>query len=177
MPKLVGNSRRFCDGIDRRRFMAVGSLGFFGLSLEHLLAAESSSGESAPGTAGRHNNRSVILIWQHGGPSQLDTFDMKPAASSEVRGLYQSIATKLPGVRICEKMPYHAEVMDKVNIIRSFTHTTNDHFAGAHWMLVRQSILSCREGRVQRLTWKRRIPKFANDTATAGGPKRYWHAA
>jgi len=135
MLKLVGNNRRFCDGFDRRRFLAVGSIGFFGLSLEHLLAAESSSTVSALGTAGQHNKRSVILIWQHGGPSQLDTFDMKPAAPSEVRGPYQSIATALSGVRICEKMPYHAKVMDKVNIIRSFTHTTNDHFAGAHWVL------------------------------------------
>ncbi len=135
MLQLVGNSRRFCDGIDRRRFISVGSLGVFGLSLEHLLAAENLSLGSSPRKSGRDNERSVILIWQHGGPSQLDTFDMKPEAPSEVRGSYQSIATKLPGVRICEKMPFHAQVMDKVSIIRSFTHTTNDHFAGAHWIL------------------------------------------
>jgi len=123
---LTGNSRRFCDGIDRRSFIAVGSLGFFGLSLRDLLAAQDS---------GQQKDRSVILVWQHGGPSQLDTFDMKPDAASEVRGPYQSIASTLPGVRISELMPYHAKVMDKVSIIRSFTHTTNDHFAGAHWIL------------------------------------------
>ena len=113
MLQLVGNSRRFCDGIDRRRFISVGSLGVFGLSLEHLLAAENLSLGSSSRKSGRDNERAVILIWQHGGPSQLDTFDMKPEAPSEVRGSYQSIATKLPGVRICEKMPFHAQVMDK----------------------------------------------------------------
>jgi len=123
---LTGNSQRFCDGMSRRKFIAIGSLGFFGISLRDLLAAQDS-------TNGKQRN--VILVWQHGGPSQLDTFDMKPDAPSEVRGPFKSIATTLPGVRISEKMPYHAKVLDKVSIIRSFTHTTNDHFAGAHWIL------------------------------------------
>lgn len=123
---ITGKSHRFCDGLSRRRFIAVGSLGVFGLSLKDLLAAESQ---------GQRNDRSVILIWQHGGPSQLDTFDMKPEAPDVVRGPYKSIATNLAGVRISEKMPYHAKVMDKISVIRSFTHRTNDHFAGAHWIL------------------------------------------
>ncbi|MBI83276.1 MAG: hypothetical protein CMJ81_08785 [Planctomycetaceae bacterium] len=123
---ITGKSRPLCDSLTRRRFIAVGSLGFFGCTLSNLLAAEST---------GQRNKRSAILIWQHGGPSQLDTFDLKPEAASEVRGPYQSIATTLPGVRISELMPYHAKVMDKISVVRSFTHGTNDHFAGAHWIL------------------------------------------
>ena len=123
---ITGKSRPLCDSLTRRRFIAVGSLGFFGCTLSNLLAAES---------AGQRSKRSVILIWQHGGPSQLDTFDLKPNAASEVRGPYKSIATTIPGVRISELMPYHAKVMDKLSVVRSFTHSTNDHFAAAHWIL------------------------------------------
>ena len=123
---ITGKSRPLCDSLTRRKFIAVGSLGFFGCTLSNLLAAES---------AGQKTKRSVILIWQHGGPSQLDTFDMKPSAPAEVRGPYNSIATTLPGVRIGERLPYHAKVMDKISVIRSFTHSTNDHFAAAHWIL------------------------------------------
>ena len=123
---ITGKSRPLCDSLTRRKFIAIGSLGFFGCTLSNLLAAES---------AGQKTKRSVILIWQHGGPSQLDTFDMKPSAPAEVRGPYNSIATTLPGVRIGERLPYHAKVMDKMSVIRSFTHSTNDHFAAAHWIL------------------------------------------
>lgn len=128
MLKLRGSSRRLCDGVSRRRFIEIGSLSTFGLSLPGLLKAESESPR-------RNSKRSVILIWQHGGPSQLDTFDMKPNVPEEVRGPYKSIGTTLPGLRICELMPYHAKIMDKCSIIRSFTHGNGDHWAAAHWML------------------------------------------
>ncbi len=133
MLNLLGTSHHSCDGIARRRFLSIGSLGILGLTLDQLLAGEQSTTQTM--STGIGNKRSVILIWQHGGPSQLDTFDMKPNAPSEVRGPYKSISTSLPGVRISEKLPYHAKVMDKVSIIRSFTHPNNDHFAAAHWML------------------------------------------
>ncbi|MCA9168388.1 MAG: DUF1501 domain-containing protein [Planctomycetales bacterium] len=127
MLKLIGTSGRLCDGVSRRRFIEVGALSAFGLSLPQLLRAEQQRQRTSP--------RSVILIWQHGGPSQLDTFDMKPMNAEEVRGPYKSIGTKLTGVPICELMPYHAQVLDKCTIIRSFTHGNGDHWAAAHWML------------------------------------------
>jgi hypothetical protein len=127
---LECGSRRFCDGISRRGFVSVGFLGAVGISLPQLLRAEAASGASS-----RRSKKSVILIWQHGGPSQLDTFDMKPDAPLEVRGPYRSIPTKLDGLSISELMPYHAAVMDKISIIRSFTHGNGDHFAAAHWLL------------------------------------------
>jgi hypothetical protein len=64
-----------------------------------------------------------------------DTFDMKPHAPAEYRGPYQSIATTLPGLPICELMPHHARVMDKCTVFRSFSHENSDHWAAAHWML------------------------------------------
>ena len=128
MLTVSGPSRRFCDGFSRRDFIAAGSLGIFGLTLADLLRAE-----SVRPVGGR--KRSVILIWQHGGPSQLDTFDMKPDAPREYRGPYGSIPTSLPGLRICEKMPFHARVMDRMSVIRSFTHNNGDHWAAAHWLL------------------------------------------
>ncbi len=130
MLDITGPARQFCDGVSRRRVLQIGSLGCFGLSLSDLLRSEA---RAAP--AQRQSKRSVILIWQHGGPSQLDTFDMKPHAPAEYRGPYQSIATTLPGLPICELMPHHARVMDKCTVIRSFSHENSDHWAAAHWML------------------------------------------
>ncbi|MCA9199289.1 MAG: DUF1501 domain-containing protein [Planctomycetales bacterium] len=127
MLTIHGQRTKFCDRIPRRQFIQLGALGAFGLTLPDLLRAEA--------TNPHKSKRSVILIWQHGGPSQLDTFDMKPNQVEEVRGPYQSIGTNLPGLQICELMPYHAKIMDKCSIIRSFTHGNGDHWAAAHWML------------------------------------------
>ncbi|HRX82939.1 MAG TPA: DUF1501 domain-containing protein, partial [Pirellulaceae bacterium] len=131
MLKIVSDlPSRLCDGVSRRRFMHVGALGLGGFGLTDLMRLEAS------GASRSHSSkRSVVLIWQHGGPSQLDTFDMKPDQPAEVRGPYESIETSLPGLRICELMPHHAEVMDKCSIIRSFTHGNGDHWAAAHWLL------------------------------------------
>jgi hypothetical protein len=127
MLTIQGSSGRLCDGLNRRRFIQVGALSYFGLNLADVLRAESER---------RFNSRrSVILVWQHGGPSQLDTFDMKPHVAEEVRGPYKSIATTQTGLHICELMPWHAQVMDKCTVIRSFTHGNGDHWAAAHWML------------------------------------------
>lgn len=119
--------RQFCDGLSRRRMIQVGAMGVFGLSLPQLLRAEqAASGKS---------KKSVILVWMHGGPSQLDTFDMKPLAPREYRGAFSPIASALHGLDVCELLPEHAKVMDKCTVIRSFSHENGDHWAAAHWML------------------------------------------
>ncbi len=131
MLEILGPQKRRCDGINRRHFMRIGAIGGISaasLTLADLLRSEADGGQ-------RSSRRSVILIWQHGGPSQLDTFDMKPDAPAEVRGPYSSIETTLPGLRIAETLPYQAKVMDKCTVIRSFTHGNGDHWAAAHWML------------------------------------------
>lgn len=128
-------SNSFCDGLSRRRFIEIGSLGVFGLSLSNLLNRPAIAADASGRPAQRSSDRSVILIWQHGGPSQLDTFDMKPLAPAEYRGPYQSIASSLPGLDVCELCPEQAKVMDKCTVIRSFSHGNGDHWAAAHWML------------------------------------------
>ena len=132
MLSIRGEFEQFCNGMSRRRFMQIGSL--FGLSLADVLRAEANEA-SHLATSRPKSKKSVILIWQHGGPSQLDTFDMKPDVVEEVRGPYKSIGSSLPGLPICELMPHHAKIMDKCSVIRSFTHGNGDHWAAAHWML------------------------------------------
>jgi len=130
-----GREQQFCDGLSRRRFIEIGSLGVFGLGLAQLLQTESRAADAA-GRSIRHSSKcAVILIWQHGGPSQLDTFDMKPDAPAEVRGPYRPIASALPGLDVCEHCPEQAKVMDKCTVIRSYSHGNGDHWAAAHWML------------------------------------------
>jgi hypothetical protein len=127
--------KRFCEGASRRQFLQIGSLGAFGLTLPSLLQSELRAADASGRDQQRRSKRSVILIWQHGGPSQLDTFDMKPDAAPEVRGPYQPIASNLPGLDVCELCPEQAKVMDRCTVIRSYSHGNGDHWAAAHWML------------------------------------------
>lgn len=134
MLRIEGKSNgRLCDGVSRRKFIEIGALSAFGLTLADCLRMEASAKQVDPNS--RNSKRSVILIWQHGGPSQLDTFDMKMDQPVEVRGPYTPINTNVPGIQVSELMKYHAKVMDKCAIIRSFTHGNGDHWAAAHWML------------------------------------------
>lgn len=123
--------QQFCDRLSRRRMVQIGSLGTFGLSLSGLLKAEQQPSRHPASSS----PKSVILVWMHGGPSQLDTFDMKPGAPAEYRGAFQPVASSLPGLDVCELLPEHAKVMDKCTVIRSFSHGNGDHWAAAHWML------------------------------------------
>jgi hypothetical protein len=123
--------RQFCDGVSRRKMLQIGGLSTFGLSLQDLLRAE----QNTPAHAASRSKKSVILVWMHGGPSQLDTFDMKPSAPAEYRGAFAPVASSLPGLDVCELLPEHAKVMDKCTVIRSFSHGNGDHWAAAHWML------------------------------------------
>lgn len=134
MFKIQSTAKRsLCDQLSRRRFIEVGGLSVFGLTLSQLIRNET---VEAAGTAYRRSSpRSVIMIWQHGGPSQLDTFDMKPLAPREYRGPYSPISSSLPGLDVSNLMPEHAKIMDKCTVIRSFSHGNGDHWAAAHWML------------------------------------------
>ncbi len=106
-----------CDGRTRRDFMQVGALGAIGLTLPQYLAAKEQSGQSA------NDDRACIMIFNLGAPSQLDTFDMKPNAPSEVRGPFNAINTSAPGIQLSEILPLHAKVADKIGFVRSVSHT------------------------------------------------------
>ena len=160
-----GQTRPFCDGVSRRRFLEIGSLGAFRLSLSSLLRSEAVAADASGRGIQHSSKRSVILIWQHGGPSQLDTFDMKPLAPSEIRGPYRSIASSLPGLDVSELCPEQAKVMDKCTVIRSFTHGNGDHWAAAHWMLTGRTGANGSD----------RVPRQPSMSAVAShliGPKR-----
>ncbi len=123
--------------VTRRDFLRAGGIGFgvWGLSL---------SGRNALSAAESPPERSVILLLMVGGPSQLETFDPKPDAPSEIRGPFGSIATRCPGVRISEHLPRMASLFDRVALIRSVSHDDAPIHETGHQLLQTGSL--CRAG-------------------------------
>ncbi|MGE0535278.1 MAG: DUF1501 domain-containing protein [Pirellulales bacterium] len=121
---------RTCDGLSRRDFLQAGTLGAIGLSLPQLLAAEARGAVDA-----KADRRSVIMIFNLGAPSQLDTWDMKPAAPAEVRGPFQPITTTSPEIQISEIFPRMARHADKFSLVRSCYHTAAAVHDTGHQMM------------------------------------------
>jgi uncharacterized protein (DUF1501 family) len=120
---FIGQQRqRTCQTLTRRAFVQVGGSTVLGLCLADRLRLEAQGAASAEGSA-----RSVILLWLWGGPSQLDTWDPKPAAPLEYRGPFTSIATKTPSIRISELFPRIARISDQFAILRALHTGSNDH--------------------------------------------------
>jgi hypothetical protein len=115
--------------IDRRRLLQVGSLGCLGLTLPGLFQAEEARAARSPSATGKI--KSCILLYYYGGPSHLDTWDMKPNAPAEVRGEFKSIPTTAAGVRVCEHLPKCARLMHKLTVVRSMHHPMRNHNAAA----------------------------------------------
>jgi hypothetical protein len=128
MLHLYGPGARLCDGLTRREWLRVGGLGFAGLSLSALLQSRGVASVGARAT-------SCIQLFMWGGPSQLETFDLKPQAPSGVRGEFHAILTNVPGVRICEHLPCLGRMADRYAILRSVTHTGINHGTSAYHML------------------------------------------
>ena len=126
-----------CAGpMDRRTWLKVGGLSLGALCagpaphLAHLLAAEARS------------DFSVILFWANGGPSHLETFDLKPGAPAEIRGDFRPIRTNVPGIDICEHMPRLARMADKFTLLRSLHHERAEHSGGTHRFLTGHASLA-----------------------------------
>lgn len=117
-----GKQHRHCDGLARREFLQVGALGLGGLTLSQLLQAE------AAGAATAKRPKSVIYIVLNGGISHIDTWDPKPEAPVEYRGEFNTIPTKLAGIRLCEHFPRQAEMLDRLAVIRGVQSVENDHY-------------------------------------------------
>src|SRR5947209_4155273 len=98
MARNGGSASRFCDGMSRRVMLKIGSLALGGLALPDLLRAEASSGRGK-------SQKSVIMIFLSGGPPHQDMVDLKPDAPAEIRGEFQPIATRVPGMEFCELLP------------------------------------------------------------------------
>jgi Protein of unknown function (DUF1501) len=107
----------FCDTMTRRDFLHAGSLAMLGLSLPQFFALK------AEGAVRKDRDVNGIMLFLLGGPSQLDTWDMKPDAPAEIRGPYRPIATNVPGIRISEIFPNMAKHADKYALVRSVYHT------------------------------------------------------
>lgn len=119
-----------CNGpLNRRTFLRIGGLSVGALAgglepvLSQILAAEES---------GRKPNEgfSVILMWANGGPSHLDTFDLKPEAPKNYRGDFKPVSTKVPGFDISELLPNLAQISDRFSVVRSLHHNRNEHSGG-----------------------------------------------
>ena len=124
MLSIQGHPQRVCNGVTRRATLQAGGAGLLGLSLPKLLAAEQAGQPFRSGRA-----KSVIFLFLFGGPSQLETWDMKPDAPAKLRGPFNPIASRTPDLRLCEHMPQSALISDKFTVIRSMTHSHNDHNA------------------------------------------------
>ncbi len=121
--------RRRCDGIPRRDVLRVGGLTALGLGLPDLFRRRAGAADT-PAKA-----KSCILLWLDGGPSHLETFDLKPDVPADVRGPFRPIKTKTPGVEICELLPHTAKVTDRLAIIRSMTSPLGEHGIANHYLL------------------------------------------
>ena len=122
MLSFQGTQRTLCDGLSRRELLRIGSLGAFGWGLnEHLLAAELST-KSGVTPASFGKAKACILVFLYGSPSQHETFDPKPDAPADIQGEMKAIATSVPGIRICDRLPRTANVIDRTTIVRSLNH-------------------------------------------------------
>jgi hypothetical protein len=128
----TGPGHPHCIGINRRELLQVGYSGLLGISLSSLTAPRAEAGNVA---RARGKPRSVLLVFLTGAPSHLDTFDMKPDAPPEVRGEFKPIATKVPGLHVCEHLPLLAARADRYALVRSMAHHENNHLVATHHVL------------------------------------------
>jgi hypothetical protein len=119
----------FCDGLRRRDFLHAGSLSALGLGLTQLF------GLKAAGAVTPSKEKNAIFLFLVGGPSQLDTWDMKPNAPAEIRGPYKPIKTNVAGIEISENFPHMAKHADKYALIRSVYHTAAAVHDTGHQMM------------------------------------------
>jgi hypothetical protein len=124
MLTILGPKTRYCDGITRRSFLKIGTFAFgaTSLTLADLFRAEARAGSSS-------GHKAVINVFLGGGPPHQDLWDLKPTAPREIRGEFNPIATRVPGIQICEVFPRLATLTDKAVIIRSVVGATGGHDA------------------------------------------------
>src|SRR5262245_14434494 len=121
--------------MSRRELLQAGGLGLFGLGLPQLLQAQQTAQSPRPGRA-----RACIVLFMWGGPAQQDTWDPKPDAPAEFRGEFRPIATRTPGLRVCEHLPRLARHTDKLALLRAMTHPDGDHTTATHYLLTGRGV-------------------------------------
>ncbi|MFN0198619.1 MAG: DUF1501 domain-containing protein [Planctomycetaceae bacterium] len=134
MDHIAAPKLRTSHHISRRDCLQIGGLALGGMSLPQILCAEAATQSSVPAGSTQpipSKAKGIIMILLPGGPTHLDTFDLKPDAPAEVRGEFQPIPTNVPGIDICELMPRLARMADKYTLIRSLIGFHDDH--NTHW--------------------------------------------
>jgi hypothetical protein len=122
----------FCDGVQRRDFLKVGAVSGFGLGMGlPQFLAKAKEGDLNPKAKGK----AAIFVRLSGGPTHMDTFDLKPDAPDTHRGEFKEIKTNVPGVRFCEHLPKLAKVADKFAILRGVSHTLAAHALGTQYLM------------------------------------------
>jgi len=122
MLSLFGNRMPLCDRVSRRSFLRIGGLALGGVGLPQMLQAEQAAGVNGQG-------KGVIMVFLPGGPPHQDMWDLKVDAPKEIRGEFQPIQTKVPGVEICELFPRLASIADRLTFIRTIVGARGDHYA------------------------------------------------
>jgi hypothetical protein len=120
MLTIYGERQRFCDGVSRRNFLKIGGLTLGSLTLVDMLRASATADSLA-----RH--KSIIQIYLPGGPSHMDTYDLKPEAPAEYRGEFKTIKSNVAGMDFCEHFPRQAAIADKLAVIRSVVGAVEEH--------------------------------------------------
>jgi hypothetical protein len=118
MLRILGSTKRLCNGVTRRDLLRASAAGLMGGAFAD---AEAAASESAA-AAGIGRAKACILLYLYGSPSQLETFDMKPDAPAEIRGQMRPIRSTLPGADVCELLPNTARIMDRCTVVRSLHH-------------------------------------------------------
>ena len=136
----------------RRQFLQAGGIGALNLAIPGLVVGKDKLDDSGKAVASK---KRCIFLLLCGGPSQLDTWDLKPDAPSEIRGPYKPIRTKVPGMHLSELHPMLAKVTDQFCLIRSMTHPgpINNHFDAMHNLLSGQLIERVKEGQPDGLPY------------------------
>lgn len=119
----------------RRTALQAGAVGLLGLGASHVAALRAGTQNDNSSSRRKRTAGSVIYIFLSGGLAQQDSFDPKPDAPENVRGEFKAIATRTPGVQICEHLPLLAQRSDQWAMVRSLTHSTNNH-SDAHLMML-----------------------------------------
>src|SRR5204863_6435155 len=122
MLTILGPRQRLCDKASRRDFLKIGGLALGGLSLPQILRAEAEAGIS-------RSHKAIIMVFLSGGPPHQDMVDLKPDAPAEIRGEFNPIRTRVPGIDVCEHLPLLAQRTDRLAIIRSVVGSEGAHAA------------------------------------------------
>lgn len=155
---------RLCS-MNRRKFFGVGAAGVMAIGLPagsdtRLVRGEALQTLGFPGTG---KAKSVLIVMLSGGPSQLDMLDPKPAAPAEIRGDFSTIATTIPGVRVCEHLPKLAKQTDRWSIVRTMAHREHNHLLATHVALTGRPTPLPRGGSdLDRVETRDDFPNFAS---------------